>query len=120
MRYLKAIGEQQEERQEEMAEQQEHTYPEPIAVFADVIPEGLFRDIGIPDQEILGKADVGPEDRESEHQHADTVHVVLVKDALKVSTIVEPDCDNHPYPERTAHAVGEKPDTIHGREPVIF
>ena len=41
------------------------------------VPDGLLRDVGVPDQEVLREADVGPEDREREHQLAQIVEVLV-------------------------------------------
>jgi hypothetical protein len=71
-------------------------------------------------QEIQGEGDVGPEHREGQHELPDGPEVVGLEQALQVAAGVEPELDQDPEGERPAHAVGEVPDAVHGREPVVL
>lgn len=68
------VGQQQDERHNEVPEKDDnYAYILPLVWrtirvdFANVIPERFFRNVRIPDQEILRECDVGPEDGEGQH-----------------------------------------------------
>ena len=50
-----------------------------MLVVADPVHEinGLLRLVTVPDQHILGKPEVGPEDRESKHEFTNIMQVIL-------------------------------------------
>src|SRR5581483_3295426 len=58
---LVAVGKQVAEGEEEIQKEQGHSNPPPIARLALVEPEGLLGDVGVPDEEVLAKVHVGPE-----------------------------------------------------------
>ena len=47
------------------------------------VVDRFFGDVGVPDQEELAEADVGPEDREREHQLRKIVEVLFGDQALE-------------------------------------
>ena len=69
---LVLIREEIKERHEEMSEQNHQADIPPliggtiVVQLAQIIPKGLLWHIGIPDQKILRKSDIGPKDREGE------------------------------------------------------
>src|SRR5947207_8366086 len=72
-------AEQSEERQEEMAKDDDHSDPKPRPSFANDIPERLLRDITVPDDEVLREMDVSVEHGKREHQRADEIKLVLMQ-----------------------------------------
>ena len=66
---LVTVKKEVEERKEKVPENEAHADPKPARTlprvgidFADGVPEGLLGNVGAVNEEILGKADVGPED----------------------------------------------------------
>ena len=53
----------------------------PRAVFADEIPEGFLRHVGVPDDEILRELGVGGKHGEGKEQHADEIKIILLQHA---------------------------------------
>ena len=58
--HFSRIAEETQEREEKVAKENQHTDPLPlvgltgaVVDFAQVIPEGLFRNVGVPNQEVL-------------------------------------------------------------------
>lgn len=125
--HLGRVADETKERHEEVTEEKEHTHPFPLigltrAVlnFTDIIPEGFFRDIGVPDQEVLGESHVSPEHGESERQHADRIPVVLIEHPLVVTPGGQVAHDQNSDGQGTPHTLGEIPDPEHGGEPVVI
>ena len=103
-----------------MPEEKRQADPPPVAVFAQVEPEGLLGHVRVPDQEVLRKGDVGPEHREGQHELADGMQMVVVEDAPVVAPAKEPDHHEHADREGAADAGGKKVDAVDGGEPVVF
>jgi hypothetical protein len=123
---LRAVEQQGEEREEEEAEDEVHRNAPPLVLeagggveLADVIPEGLFRDVRGVDQEVLREADVRPEDGEGQHQAAEDVAVGLVEEAVEPAAVGQLVGEDHRDREGEADGEREEPHAVHGREPVV-
>jgi len=84
------IEEQIEERKEKVAENQPHTYPEPTGSLARIridltnrVPKGFFGNVRAIDQEVLRKANVGPENREGKGHAGQIILVSLLVKSLE-------------------------------------
>ena len=83
-----------------MSKNQAHAHPPPTIkaaikiLFTYIVPEGFFRYIGAVDQEILRKADVGPEYGEGQHHTSDVVTVRLLKNTFEVALAGKDHCQN--------------------------
>src|SRR5678816_4906631 len=82
-------AQQGEEGHEEMSKDDDQTDVPPAPLFTDDVPEGFFRHIAVPDNEILSKGDVGVKDGEGEQERADKVVLVLVEDIAEDALAVE-------------------------------
>tara|TARA_B100000902_G_scaffold371273_1_gene397152 strand:- start:29 stop:343 length:315 start_codon:yes stop_codon:yes gene_type:complete len=84
------IEEQIQERKEKVAENQPHAYPEPTGSLARIridltnrVPKGFFGNVRAVDQEVLRKADVGPENREGKGHAGQIILVSLLVKSLE-------------------------------------
>ena len=71
------LGQQGEERGDEVTDDDEDGHIAPAFRVTGQVKAGLFRDVRVPDEEILGEGDVGPEHREGKEQLAHQVEVFL-------------------------------------------
>src|SRR5580704_6775492 len=113
---LVAVGQQVEERKQKIAKHQGHADKPPLADLALIEPEGFLGDIGVPDEKILGKPDVAPENGKRQHELADRMQMVRVQDALVVAAPIKPEHDQHAASKGAAHAVGKIVNAIHRGE----
>lgn len=74
--FLDGLEEQDQERDEKVADHHENGERIPAARVAFDEPDSFFRDIGIPDQKELAESDVSPEHSEGEHQLAHDVEML--------------------------------------------
>ena len=72
-----------EKRSHELANKQENGNAQPTALETLDEVTRFLRKIGVPDQHELGKADVSPEYRESEHVLSKIVKMIVVHNAFE-------------------------------------
>jgi hypothetical protein len=115
---LRVTRQHQEEREEEVPEHQDDADGAPAVLLAVLEEQRLFRDVRVPDEEVLAEADVRPEHREREHQLADVVKVLgrdrVAQQLRRRESRVEQHEERHHADDRA----GEQVDAEHRRVPL--
>jgi hypothetical protein len=68
-------GQQQDERNREVKNHQPQPHEPPAGLDPGQVPLDLMRQVAAPDDEVLGKREIGPQHHEGEHQVAEVVKV---------------------------------------------
>src|SRR5215831_363910 len=116
---LKVLEQEIEKRDEEPSHHQRSTQGMPRADVPSQEPSGLFRDISIPDQHVLGEPDVTPEDREREQQLTHDVVVLFVHKG-QVASFLESEHNDDEQRHAGASRACKNVDAPHGGCPVII
>ena len=78
-----------DERNENWPSQEQAADPAPSARESVLIEDRLFRDVRVPDEEVLRERDVGPEDGEARRELAEVVTVLDGADACEQPRLLE-------------------------------
>ena len=111
---------QRQEREEEMAENNDQADIEPSPFFADDIPESFLRHIPVPNDEVLREMDVGIKDREGEHQGAEKIVLMFVQHVGEHTLAVEDHGDDIRRGQGNPDAAGKIINAIHRRVPLVL
>ncbi len=117
---LHIYPEQCQERNEEMAENNDQPDIPPGSLFTDHIPERLFRHITVPNNKVLRKSDVGVEHSEGEHQGANEIILVFVQNVGQHPLPIQDHRDDISRRQHQPYAACEVINAVHCGEPFVL
>ncbi len=113
-------AQQRQEGQREVAEDDYHADVRPTPFFADHVPKGFFRHVGVPDDEVLREMDVGVENREGQQQRTDKVKLDLMDDLPQRTLPFQKRGGQIDRGQRHPDAAGKIIDSIHRGKPFMI
>jgi hypothetical protein len=112
--FLNRLQQQNPERYKEATDHQDHAECPPRLRIPRQEKLRLLRDVCIPDEHVLTKTDVGPENAEREHPFPHDVIVLVRDDALQVTGLSQSGDHNHEQCHRATRCSGKDVDAEHG------
>ena len=94
---------QEPEGENEMSHNHQNANIFPTVVHSDEIPFGLLRNVAIPNQKVLRKACVRPEDDETPHELATVVKGTSGERARKRTVALKPNAEQYEHREGANH-----------------
>src|ERR1700722_5488919 len=115
---LQVLGEQQEKRHKEMADQYHDGHRAPAAVQTGAVKADFFREVSGPDDQKLRKGEVGPQHIKSEEQAAELPEVTLVQNPGQWTVARQHHDNNDHHGHRGDQLASDEQKSVNGGSPV--